>query len=137
MDEKHENPSIYTILYWLIQDKKIGSEIFFKFLEFYWPSFTKKNEFIFLKEKYSEEEFNRLINEKDNPEYWINMLTVDDFFSETNDGAEKSAILAKALVEIWTVKLKNDFPEKKFIVEYLSDKEYGDYGLTFYQIAKS
>lgn len=130
MDKK---PSNYTLLYWLIRDKKIEPDIFFNFLEFFWPTFVKKDEYVFLKEKYSKEEFSRLIIEKANPEYWINMLTIDDYFSEIANGEAKSAALAKVLVEIWKAKLEKDFPSINFIVEYLTDKECGDYGLTFYQ----
>ena len=137
MNTKGEKPSAYTLIYWLIQDKKIDPEILFSFLELYWPTFIKKDQYVFLKEKFSEEEYNRLINEKSNLEYWINLLTVDDFFSETVDAEEKSIALAKILVEIWQTKLKKDFPSMSFTVEYLEDQECGDYGLTFYQTNKN
>lgn len=131
---KNEKNSTYTTLYWLIQDKKIKPDIFFNFLDFFWPKFIKKNEYIFLKEKYNKEELNRLIKQKNNPEYWMNMLTLNDFFSMTKGSAKNSTILAKALAEIWKTKLQKDFPDRQFIVKFIHDKEYGDYGLTFYQI---
>ncbi len=80
MDKNGKKPSVYTLVYWLIQDKKIAPEDLFNFLELYWPTFVMKNGSVFLKEKFSDEEYNRLTNEKVNPEYWINLLTVDDFF---------------------------------------------------------
>src|SRR5690606_24267850 len=118
---------------WFIEDKKIDPKCLLDFLELYWPSFIKKGEFIFLKDKFSESEYKRLINEKVNPEYWIDLLTVNDFFPEITNGEQYSIKLAKALTEIWKVKLKHDFPSMNFVVEYLHDKECGDYGLTFYQ----
>lgn len=137
MKRKDANPSVYTILYWLIQDKKIEAEIFFKFLELFWPNFVEKHGFVFLKENYSEEKFAGLIKEEFNPEYWINLLTVDDFFSDIEQGEEKASSLAKALVDIWETKLKKEFPEKKFVVMYLHDEDTGDQGLTFFSQRKS
>ena len=133
MDKKQEKPSNYTVLYWLVQDKKIEPDIFFNFLDLFWPQFIKKDSYVFLRDKYSEEEFLKLSKEKSDPEYWINLLTIDDFFSELENGEEKAKSLAHSLVEIWQEKLKKDFPDKNFVVEYVYDKEYGDCGLTFYQ----
>lgn len=99
----------------------------------FWPQFTTRDDCVFLKDKYSEEEFLRLVGEKSDPEYWINLLTIDDFFSELENGAERAKSLAKSLVEIWEAKLKKDFPDKSFVVEYIYDREYGDCGLTFHQ----
>ncbi len=131
--KKHVKPSNYTVLYWLVQDKKIEPDIFFNFLDLFWPQFIKKDNYVFLKDKYSEEEFLKSSKEKSNTEYWINLLTIDDFFSELENGEEKVKSLANALVEIWQEKLKKEFPDKNFVVEYVYDKEYGDCGLTFYQ----
>lgn len=133
MDKNQESPSSHTVLYWLFEDKKIKPDVFFSFLELFWPHFIEKNNYIFLKEKYSEENFSRLISEKSDPEYWINLLTIDDFFSELENGEEKAKLLAHSLIELWEVKLKKDFPDKDFVVQYIYDKEYGDCGLTFYQ----
>jgi hypothetical protein len=133
MDKKQEKPSNYTVLYWLVQDRKIEPDIFFNFLDLFWPQFIKKDNYVFLKDKYSEEEFLKLRKEKSDLEYWINLLTIDDFFSELENGEEKAKLLANSLVEIWQEKLKKEFPDKIFVVEYVYDKEYGDCGLTFYQ----
>jgi|GEM_PF-396908 hypothetical protein len=137
MDKKIEKPSTYTLIYWLIQDKKIVPEDIFSFKDLYWPSFVQKDSCIFLKEQFTEEEYNRLLQENDNPEYWINLCTIDDFFSELPDGEERSISLVKMLVEIWDAKLKNDFPDMNFTVEGLLNREYGDCGLTFYQSDKN
>jgi hypothetical protein len=133
MNKEYKSPSVYTVLYWLIQDKNINADIFFDFLEIFWPTFIKDGKYIFLKETYSKEESDRLICENTNPEYWMNILTVGDFFSEIDDGEEKSAILAKTLTEIWKLKLQKDFPSTSFVVECLHDQDHGDLGLTFYQ----
>ena len=66
----------------------------------------------------------------------LNIGLTDEFFSETPDWEEKSGKLAKALVSIWKAKLKRDFSNINFTVEYLCNEEVGDYGLTFYQTDK-
>ncbi len=136
MSNKHEKASVYSILYWLIQDKVIEPGILFEFLELFWPTFIKKDGYIFSKESFSEEEYNRLINENSNPEYWINLLTIDELFSEMADWEEKANALTKTLVSMWTEKLKKDFSGMNFKVEYFCNEEFGDYGLTFYQTDK-
>lgn len=133
MGKQDKKASIYTMVYWLIHDKKIDPELLINLIDFYWPKFIIKGKYVFLEQKFSEEEYRQLINENCNPEYWINLLTIDDFFSEFTNGEEKSMILIKTLVEIWATKLKKDFPSMNFIVESLQDEEYGDCGLTFYQ----
>lgn len=137
MDKVYEKPSVYTVLYWLIQDKKIEPKMVFDFLELFWPTFIQKDHHIFLKERFSEEEYKRLMKDNSNPEYWINLLTIDDFFSELPDWQEQSSFLAQKLVHMWAAKLKNDFPKVNFTVEYLCNEENGDYGLTFYQSEKN
>lgn len=125
--------SIFTIIYWQILDKTISPDQIFILSELFWPKFIKKDNYVFLKENFSEKEYNKLLKSDSNPEYWINLLTIDCFFSGVSNGEEKSAELAKKLVEIWEAKLKSDFPSLDFIVEYQFDTELGDYGLTFYQ----
>jgi hypothetical protein len=128
--------SSHTTLYWLVREKKIEPDIFFSFLELFWPKFVEKDGYVFLDDKYSEEEFSRLVKEKASPEYWINLLTVGDFFSKLENGDEKSEKFTKSLIEIWQEKLKRDFPDKNFTVQYIYDEEYGDCGLTFYQASQ-
>lgn len=133
MSKKDEKPSVYTNLYWLSKENGFDARIFFDFLELFWPTFMRKDSYIFLKENYVEEQFKELISQKQNPEYWINLVTVDDYFSGVSNGEKEAEILAKSLVEIWQTKLKKDFPDKNFTVEYVFDREQGDCGLTFYQ----
>lgn len=39
LDKENDKPSSSTVLYWLIQDKQIEPEVFFNFLEVFWPDF--------------------------------------------------------------------------------------------------
>lgn len=123
----------YNILYWLIEEGKIDSDQLFDFLELYWPTFIEIDGYIFLKEKFNEDEYKRLVSDKINPEFWINFLTVDDFFIDSEKRKKDSLYFSKRLSEIWAIKLVKDFPEFEITVKCLEDDESGDYGLTFYQ----
>lgn len=132
--KESKNPSVYTLVYWLIKFKHIQPEALFNFLELFWPTFIQKDKYIFLKENFNEEYYRRLINENSTRiEYWLNLFTVDDYFSDLPDADEKSILFSKFLVEIWQSKLEKDFPNLNFTVKFVSDEEFGDYGLTFYQ----
>jgi len=74
-----------------------------------------------------------LIKKNEEVEFWMNLVITDPFFEHEKNGEEKAESLARSLVEIWQAKLKRDFPDRSFLVQYVCDNEYGDYGLTFYQ----
>lgn len=131
--EEIPSPSIYTKLYWLVQDDKVDPQVFLDLAELYWPTFIKKNEYVFLKNKFEEKYYTQLLTDKHDPEYWINLITVDDFFTDLDNWELQSITLSKLLKEIWDAKLRTEFPSQNFIVEYLHDEEVGDYGVTFYQ----
>jgi hypothetical protein len=40
--EKESKPTIYTLIYWLIEDEKIEPDQLFDFLELYWPTLVEK-----------------------------------------------------------------------------------------------
>jgi len=122
------------LIYWLIQDREIDPQDILNFSELYWPAFLRKDKYIFLKEQFSEEKYDEIVKESENPEYWMNLVTIDEFFSELPDGQDRAIFLAKILVEVWGAKLKKDFPGMNFSVKWLWNQEYGDCGLTFYQL---
>jgi len=137
MKHQCQKPSAYSLAYWLIKDKATDPNLLFYMIEIFWPTFIEKDGYVFLKEAFSEEEYHSLVDENSSPEYWMNILTIDEFFSEMDDWDENSTLFAKTLVTMWEEKLKSDFPEKSFTVQYLCDEEYGDCGLTFFQTAKN
>jgi len=128
--------SLFDYLFQITKKKEFNSDIIFAFLDLFWPSFVVYNEYVFLKNNFSAEKVKNLINEKQNVEYWVNLLVVDPYFENEENSEEESEFFAKSLVQIWQTKLKNDFPLKKIVVEYVFDSECGDYGLTFHQINK-
>jgi hypothetical protein len=125
--------SIYDYIFHVIKSKKIDDDIFFAFGELFWPTFIVYNNYVFLKENFSKEKFNKLVDTKSRIEFWMNFLSIDPYFEEDDVNQEKAQTFARILVDIWQSKLKKDFPKLQFIVEYLYDDENGDYGLTFYQ----
>lgn len=137
MTKQNDLPPLYTSIYWLIQDGKFDPNDLINFSQLFWPTFVQKDGYVFLEEQYCEEEYDYLTKENENPEYWLNLLTVDDFFSELSDGEDKSIALTKILAEIWAAKLKKDFPSMTFNVDCLWNDVFGDCGLTFYQTDES
>lgn len=133
MEDKEEtNPKDYHLIYWFIKEKKLGSDFFLLLIELFWPTFIEYESYIFLNSKFEKDKFDELIQFNHNPEYWINLQMIDGFFDDP-DEAEKSILLTKTLVDIWKLKLKNEFPTLEFVVEFFDDEELGEHGLTFYQ----
>lgn len=113
--------------------KNINSDLYFAFSELFWPTFIEYENFIFLEQNFSKEKFNELIVQDLNVEVWMNLLTTDPFFEKEENQIERAESLAKTFVKTWKSKLKVDFPDKIFVVEYLFDDDVGDCGVTFYQ----
>jgi hypothetical protein len=133
---KKNDFSLYDYIFHIFKSKKINSDIYFAFSEFFWPTFIIYHDYIFLKENFSEEKFKELSKHKEKIEFWMNLFIIDPYFEDDKEEKEKAKILAQILVSIWQSKLKQDFPDIEFTVEYLYDIECGDYGLTFYQTKK-
>lgn len=124
--------SVFDYIFHAVKDSKIHTDLFFAIIEMSWPTFIQYQGYIFLNESFSEHRFNSL-EQNNRLEFWMNLLTVDSYFYGEQDEEKKAEALAKLLSEMWRAKLRIDFPNLNFTVEYICDKEYGDYGLTFYQ----
>jgi hypothetical protein len=126
--------SFYDYIYQQLTLNNLSPDLFFAFLELFWPTFLLYNKSVFLKDNFSEEKYGKLENQdRKMTEYWMNLVTIEPFFEHVEDGSEKAEFLTKKLVEIWQIKLNQEFPHLKFIVEYLYDEDEGEYALTFYQ----
>lgn len=128
---KPNNFSAYSYVFQSMKLNGLNSDLYFCFLKLFWPEFINYKGFIVLKEMFSEEKIEDLINRDGLIEYWMNVFLVDSYFEEDDD---KPELFAKALVELWEIKLKKDFPTHNLEVKLICDDESGDYGLTFYQI---
>ena len=129
--------SLYDYLFGVSKTSVLSSDIYFAFLELFWPSFVLHEHFVFLKENFSEEKFKGLIESENiqEMEYWMNLISIDSYFEGAEDWEQKAEFFSKKLAEIWQVKLTKDFPHLDFIVVPICDSESGDYGMTFYQKA--
>ncbi|MBA2726695.1 MAG: hypothetical protein H0U49_00780 [Parachlamydiaceae bacterium] len=107
--------------------------MYFALLELYWPNFTLKGDYVFLKENYKEERIVKIEEQNKNAEFWINLVTIDPYFENDEDGDKKAEAFTKVLIDMWEAKLKKEFPLLEFIIYYFEDEDLGDYGLTFYQ----
>lgn len=125
--------SLYDYIFHINKLKKVDSDMYFAFFELFWPSFIIYKDYILLKENFSEEKVEDLIKREEKVEFWTNLFITDPYFENDDDDDEKSEFFARSLMQIWQAKLEKDFPAKNFIVKYICDEEYGDYGLTFYQ----
>lgn len=125
--------SYYDYLYQVVNSSQISSDFYFASLELFWPKFIVIDSYVFLEQNFSKQKFNELLNLNKNVEFWMNLLVIDPFFERDEDLDPKAKLFAKRLSEIWTAKLKIDFPNKEIKVDCLFDSDVGDYGLTFYQ----
>jgi predicted CopG family antitoxin len=128
--------SLHDYMFHVTKLNKVPSDIYFAFLEMFWPSFVVYKDYVILKESFSEEKIEDLIKQKENVEFWMNLFLTDSYFEDEENEESKAESLARSLVILWQTKLEKDFPSRNFIVKYLYDLEFGDYGLTFYQTDK-
>ncbi len=131
--ELNKDFSLFNYIKFEFEINKVCTDIYFAVSELYWPTFICYNNHIFLKESFIEERFISMEIDGSNTEFWMNLLSVDMYFKNDEDGDEKAIALSKLLGSIWEKKLKIDFPDHDFIVEYFEDEDVGDFGLTFYQ----
>lgn len=138
---KHSNPN-FTLFDYVFQEAKsvnLNSDFYFALFELIWPKFIRRDKFVFLEQNYSSEKLDKLNesnvckNENQNIELWMNLVNIDPFFEHTNVSDEYVEAFTKKLVETWSAKLKMDFPNLSFKVEYMHDADVNDYALTFYQ----
>ena len=110
---------MYDYLFQIVNLNKINGDIYFAFLELFWPSFIIYKNFVFLRENFFEEKFNELARLNEKIEFWINFLCIDPYFENDDDGKEKAEALVQILVDTWQSKLRKDFPDFEFAVEYV------------------
>jgi hypothetical protein len=128
--------SLIDYLFLVCKQKGISSDMYFAFADLFSPSFVVHEGLVFLESSFSVERVRQLVSDRKSAEFWINLLTTDGFFEECEDRVERAICLANILKKSWESKLVQDFPDKKFIVECITDEAEGDYGLTFYQEEK-
>lgn len=131
---KGHNFSYYDYIYHVINDANLSSDIIFAFSELFLPKFIVVKDYVFLEQNFTEHKLIELEKSTQNVEYWMNLLLIDPFFENDPDSDQKAEFFSKQLLQIWSTKLKNDFPERNIKVEYLFDSDVGDYAITFYDL---
>jgi hypothetical protein len=124
--------SFYDYIFHKIGNEKIDSDIYFAFAELFWPTFISYKDYFFVKERFNEQEIERLEKENANVEFWSNLTLIESYFAQDEDGDNRANSLTEILIEAWKTKLSKDFPNHDFIVISL-ENQTGDYGLSFYQ----
>jgi hypothetical protein len=141
-DKWKQSNKDFTLFDYVFQEARnvnLNSDFYFAFFELIWPKFIRRNEFVFLEQNYSSEKLQKLHDtdavKKDhqNIEFWMNLVNIDPFFEHTDVSDEHVEAFTIKLVETWSAKLKIDFPNVSFKVEYMHDADVSDYALTFYQ----
>lgn len=117
----------------IITSKKASLDLYFAFLDLYWPKFVEKDNMIFIEDSLQTKK-QLLEDQKTSPkekEYWINFLSIDGLLTNEED-QDKLSHLSMKIAEAWKSKLHNDFPKRKFKLHVISDDD--DIAVTFHQV---
>ena len=120
----------------IIDHYKIPSDFLILFSDLIFPEFIVLEEMIFFKNHFKEDYFNRLKKEKnscDEIEYWMNLILISSYFPDSNEFIDHALFFAEKLKKSIDLKLKNDFPNKIFSVDFTHDQSNDDILFTFYQ----
>lgn len=133
----------FSIEDWMVSEGNIRLTIAYSLL--FWPEFIEYDGCIILKNKFSAQNFENwkkagYVKNYAQIESVLNHIHLLDLFGteEKKDeiNYEQILFLGNKLCEIYTAKLKIDFPEKKFIFKFNGNEKietFDDYEITFYQ----
>ena len=121
--------TFFDYIYSSIKLKDLPPDFMLACLKLFWPDFFVENGCVFLKENFKREKYNRLVEQglsQRELEYWMNLLSLDGFFSNGRSNEFESfsisKYLGKQLIPIWTSKLHLDFPKYVFMVKCVVDE---------------
>lgn len=126
------NFNLYDYIYYEFSNSKTNPDIFYAIYELFWPTFIVHKGNVLLKETFNESYFQELETTHQPIEYWMNLVTIDPYFVNSDEPYIKSKLFSKKLSKLWKAKLNIDFPEKEFIVDCLYNENSGDVAITFY-----
>lgn len=121
------------------QDLKFPIDIWVAFSEIFVPQFVEKHGHILIEECYKQKEkdYFRYLNDglsKEKVEYWINNVCLDGLLYDIPGETEVISNFIGARIKLsWEMKLKNDFPSRRFSVSLLKDDDVGDLTITFFE----
>lgn len=113
----------------------------------FWPEFVEVKDMVFLKESMEDEDdlrrleqaFSAYKGDRNKTEQSFNFVEYENLFSGRRGIGftdEEAAFLMKILAEMWNARLKQLFPDRRFVVRLLNpneDPSEEDLGLIFYQ----
>jgi hypothetical protein len=141
---RNRNSANFSISDWTSIEGNIKLAIGYSYL--FWPDFIEYDDCVFLKDAFSVENF----KEWTKTEYVVHFAQIESvinhihildlFTSEKQDEItyEQIKYLGNKIREIYNIKLKSDFPNRKFEVLFNGDEQLEnllDYELTFFQEA--
>lgn len=137
------NGSDFSIEDWIISEGNIKFMIAYSLL--LWPDFVEYDGCVILKNRFNSENFENWKNTKYVKSYAqiesvLNHIHILDLFGTEKKrdeiNYEQIMFLGNKLCEIYSAKLKLDFPKRKFIFEFNGNEKleaFDEYEITFYQ----
>ncbi|MDB5838996.1 MAG: hypothetical protein JWQ23_948 [Herminiimonas sp.] len=138
-DANHKKEfSLTDYIYGIWRQHKLHPDFFVGLIELMWPKFVEVDNRIFLKQTFSPARCEQLradLNSDEEIEYWMNLTVLDALFESSTEDfySEHAEYVLSSMAEMWTWRLREMFPNKKFIVSVIKDFERGDFGITFSQ----
>lgn len=136
------NGQNFSIESWTSIEGNMNLAIGFSFI--FWPDFIEHNDCVFIKNHFSISNFDNwtktaCVNNYAQIESVMNHIHILDLFSREEIRniitIDQVKFLGKKICEMYSVKLKSDFPERQFTFTFNCDKdlELDEYEITFYQ----
>jgi hypothetical protein len=116
------NFSLFDYIHGVFTIEDLSFDLAIAFLNLCWPDFTMIDDLVFLKEEFSEERYQKLIQGEvcgSEIEYWMNMLCISCLVKCQSISAGNE--FASKLTLIWKTKLKIDYPDKEFYFQYFQE----------------
>jgi len=118
---------------------KLPIDAWVAFSEVFLPEFIEVNGCVLVEECFNEksQDYQRYVKEglsKREIETWINNICLDGLFYDLPGETDQiSSFLGEKIKLGWELKLKRDFPERKFQVVLQKDDDVSDLLITFYE----
>ncbi len=141
--KKEDGKSYFSLFDYLsVQFKRFPLPIdaWVAFSEIFVPQFIESDGRIFIEECFKEkqDDYNRYSKEglsKKEIEFWINIICLDGLFYDLPGETDKISIFVGEKLKLsWEMKLKNDFPNRKFTVSLQKDDDVGDFLITLFEV---
>lgn len=130
---------IPPIDYWTSANARF--DYFVMYARMIWPEFVEHDDCIFLAKDFSPESYRKWRKQLDKTrtEAMLNHRHITDLFlnSSFKPNLEIVTWIGRYLKEVWTEKLKRDFPDRRFVVSFPEEPHTPDdlvsYEITFFQ----